>query len=117
MSAVDKDSVAEHDENPDQKKEESALQQLMAKADFNFKILITEEKFPSCSKMLEVSNENIVKLKIDSCDRVNAEQRADLQKLRDLRIQIRQGFGGEQVIANFDSTLRSILINNERGGI
>jgi len=88
----------------------------MAKSDFKFKIFTTEEKFPSCSKMLEVC-EKIVKFKIASFDRVNADQSADLQKLRDLRIKVREGGGSIEIIKNFDSHLRSLLINNEKGGM
>jgi hypothetical protein len=89
----------------------------MAKSDFKFKIMITEEKFPSCSKMLEVLDENIVKFRIDSTDRVNADYTNDSRRLNELRIKVREGGFTEEIIKNFDSQLRTLLIAHEKGGI
>jgi hypothetical protein len=88
----------------------------MAQSDFKFKIFTTEEKFPSCSKMLEVC-EKPIKFKIASFDRVNADQSFDLQKLRDLRIKVREGGSSTEIIKNFNTQMRSLLINNEKGGM
>ena len=113
---MDKKSLEENDDGK-KKKSDPEIQQQMAKSNFKFKIFITEEKFPSCSKMLEVFDENIVKFRIDSWDRINADYTNDTVRLSALRIKVREGGFTSQTIKNFNSQLRSLLINNERGGI
>jgi hypothetical protein len=92
------------DENKEtiwKKKSEKEQNLISQRSHSRLVIFLTEDKFPSCSKVLEVIGKR--NINVSNFDRINADYIDQKERLSDLKIKLRVGGADNHTIKNFDT--------------